>query len=111
MIYETWYQGSWWLFALFMALCAAVVWRWISRLNWPWQMLILGLAIIAFGFPAHVAEPVSYWAPAFIQAGFEFIDSGIASAWPIYRNAVIAMLLWAALCLGLAFWQVKRDTK
>ncbi|WP_119395548.1 hypothetical protein [Salinibius halmophilus] len=112
MIYEAWYQGSWWLFALFAVLCAAILWRWASTLRWPWQLLIVGTPLIAFAFPLTVEAEVDYLAPAFIQFGFELVDSGfdIASAWPLYQLPALVLLLWVLLCIGLAFFTRNQAT-
>lgn len=113
MIYESWYQGSWWLFILFAVLCGAILWRWTTRLNWPWQLLIVGTPLIAFMFPTRVEGDVSYLAPAFIQFGFELVDSGfsVSESWPFYQLPVLAMVVWALVCIALAFVYTKRSSQ
>lgn len=112
MIYESWYQGSWWLFILFAVLCGAILWRWTTRLAWPWQLLVVGTPLIAFVFPTRVDADVPYLAPAFIQFGFELVDSGfsLSDSWPFYQLPVLVMVVWAIGCIGLAFAYSRRST-
>lgn len=111
MIYETWYQASWWLFALFAILCAAILWRWSSRMRWPWQLLVVGTPLIVFGFPLPVEAEVSYWAPAFIQFGFTLVDSGfqLSAAWPLLQLPALAVVVWLLSCIGLAFFTAAKE--